>query len=556
MSLNRLCPSFSRLLAVLAGPALAAVVTCAGALAQTPQSMSTAHRTSGVAPLAVTFDAIGSGSGVVQPPGGVSPNAYEYLWEFGDPGAGWWPIAMKPRNRAIGYLASHVYETPGTYVATLRVIEPNGTERQYQQWIDVQDPEVVYSGRTYYVSNSGNDSNPGTSPSQAFRTINHAWSMLMASNGPRRLLLHRGEMFQATSGLGAGTRNGPYSVATYGFGDRPKVRFSHGGSGLGTDNVNDLRVQDIDFLGPHPSGSTSGTGYLLGSNSLLQRCLIRGFDYGIGCYYGTNHSGNTIYECSILDNRTYGFYGWSLDKLAVLGNHFDNSGNNSLLRTYSGRTVISANFLQRAGQSAFRTLGRAQNDPTEYVCVTDNAIMSNTPWVYEIGPENQESAQFIKHVMVERNAFWNRGSSAVVLVFGEEVAVRNNVFDLDGANAVQVNRRGIGPTPRGVLIDNNTAYQASSNNLRLASVVSADVTPVRNNIVYNAVGTETVVTGSAAPANNFTADPGFLNVWCADMRLNWWSGAIGTGMSGIVRHDFLGNPRHPNATDIGAYERW
>jgi hypothetical protein len=56
--------------------------------------------------------------------------------------------------------------------------------------------------------------------------------------------------------------------------------------------------------------------------------------------------------------------------------------------------------------------------------------------------------------------------------------------------------------------------------------------------------------------NNYTSDPAFLAVWCADMRLQPWSGAIAAGMAGVVRYDFLGNPRHPNASDIGAYERW
>ncbi len=517
--------------------------------------MSCAHRTSGVAPLAVTFDAIGSSTSVVQPATGTSPNALTYSWEFGDPGAGYWPIAQKPRNRAIGYIASHVYETPGTYAAKLRVVDTSGVERVYQQWIDVQSPDVVYSGRTYYVSSTGNDSNNGTSASQPFRTLSHAWSVMMASNGPRRLLLRRSDTFTVTSGLSAGTRTGPYTVGTYGIGVRPRVHCNHGGDAIGTNNVSDLRIMDIDFLGRYPTAS-AGNGWLMGSRSLLQRCMIRGFNHGIGCYYGSNHDGNTVYECSILNNQTYGLYCIGIPHLAVLGNHFDNAANNSLLRTYSDRTVISANLLQRAGQSAFRTLGRSISDRSEYVCVTDNAILSNTTWVYEIGPENQTSAQYIRHVLVERNGFYNRGSSAVVLVFGEEVAVRNNVFDLGGARAIDVFQRGIGPVPRGVKIDNNTAYQSNSSTLRFASADTADVTPVRNNIIYNSVGSEQIASGNVTPSNNFTSNPSFVAPWCGDMRLQPWSAAIAVGITGVVRQDFLGNPRHGATTDAGAYERW
>ena len=99
MSLNRLRSFPSRVLKSVDRAALAVIATGAGLLAapapyqsdslQSPQAMATAIRTSGVAPFAVTFDAIGSSTAVVQPPANTSPNAYAYRWEFGDPTAGW-----------------------------------------------------------------------------------------------------------------------------------------------------------------------------------------------------------------------------------------------------------------------------------------------------------------------------------------------------------------------------------------------------------------------------------------------------------------------------------
>ncbi|HUW84930.1 MAG TPA: PKD domain-containing protein, partial [Phycisphaerae bacterium] len=88
-------------------------------------AMTTASRTSGIAPLAVFFDAVDPASGVIQPADGDYASL-GYAWDFGDPDAGTWSTNGNSRNTAMGYVAAHVYEQPGTYTATLTVTDTQG----------------------------------------------------------------------------------------------------------------------------------------------------------------------------------------------------------------------------------------------------------------------------------------------------------------------------------------------------------------------------------------------------------------------------------------------
>ena len=72
-------------------------------------------RVSGVAPLAVFFDATGTTASSTPRPF----HDLEYRWDFGDVGSGTWTTGssagVSSRNTATGPVAAHVFETPGTY---------------------------------------------------------------------------------------------------------------------------------------------------------------------------------------------------------------------------------------------------------------------------------------------------------------------------------------------------------------------------------------------------------------------------------------------------------
>ena len=117
-------------------------------------------RTSGVAPLAVFFDASGTTDvGVTARPF----HDLEYTWDFGDPTAGTWAYGAQPgvssKNSATGPVAAHVFEKPGTYTVTLTAFDGTNTVTT-SKTITVDDPDVVFAGSgTVCMSTSGTFTN-------------------------------------------------------------------------------------------------------------------------------------------------------------------------------------------------------------------------------------------------------------------------------------------------------------------------------------------------------------------------------------------------------------
>jgi len=544
-------------------------------------TMNTGSRTGGVAPLTIFFDAVGSGTGVYQP-SGSNPDygSVDYRWDFADSASGTWTHNGKSKNTAHGYMAAHVFETVGTHRVTLHVTEASGVVHDYYQDITVTDPNAVYAGQTYYVSNSGgNDSNNGTSPSSPFRTVSRAMSTLFASNGPRRVLFNRGETWTASSTISASGRTGPFTIGAYGTGTNPTINMTHSGDGIRFDTtVRDVRIVDVNVSGPWPA--SSGEGVQLGRDSLLLRSTVRGFRLGVGGH-ATNCVANTVQDCAIVDNGDYGMYyspgagsGGDNDAivhLAVMGNRFDNSINNSLLRTYVSRSLWQANLFQRAGQSATRLMGLHTPKKSEFVVIADNRFTSLTAWVLEIGPENSENGgsggtpQNVENVIVEGNKFSLPTPGAVsrfVLDWGQRVTIRNNVFDHTGASwggSILVAARGIGPVPVGTRIDNNTVYRATAAGgpWQFVDANSQDSTMVRNNIVYSPLTAPTVAAGTVTETNNLTSNPLFQNSGAGNFALQAGSPAINQGAVLPVRIDYSGSvrPLTPGFLDIGALEK-
>lgn len=540
--------------------------------------MTSATRTSGTAPLAVFFDAVGGASGVVQPDG-PDPDyaAFHYRWSFGDPGSGVWQYSGKSKNSAVGYVAAHVFETPGLHRVSLRVTRPDGSVLDYHQDVTVTDPDDVYGGATYYVSGSGSDASDGTTPGSAFRTVAHAMSVLFASNGPRRVLFRRGDTWIVPDPVVVHDRTGPFTLGAYGTGANPRWTVTHPGGGIELrTSVRDVRIVDLDLVGPGAASASDGV--QLGRDSLLLRCRVAAFARGVGGA-STNAIANTVADCTLVDHRIYGlYYGPTYNPptlfdppihLAVMGTRFDNALQNSLLRAYVSRSVWHANLFQRAGQSATRLLGMTSPKKSEFVMITDNLFRSTTVWTLEIGPENDENGsgggepQIVENVILEGNVFSLPQPANVirqVFIWGLRVTVRNNVFDYTGASAgscIRVDRRGIGPLPVGTRIENNTAYRGdAAPSFLFVEATSADLTLVRNNIVHGPATSSTAGVGSVQLANNLTANPLFEAPAGGNFRLQASSPAVDQGLAIPIRADFDGNPRpQGNGVDIGAFER-
>ncbi|GAA3936775.1 LamG-like jellyroll fold domain-containing protein [Litoribacillus peritrichatus] len=126
-------------------------------LASVPERVEvTTSNSVGVAPLGVHFDvsAIVLNGETLNPIRDVS-----YRWSFDDDSGDRWSTNQKSKNTAQGFIAAHLYETPGTYEATVQISSLDGYFEPVERktTITVLDPELVYGGEnTVCFSMEGN----------------------------------------------------------------------------------------------------------------------------------------------------------------------------------------------------------------------------------------------------------------------------------------------------------------------------------------------------------------------------------------------------------------
>ncbi len=140
----------------------------------------------------------------------------------------------------------------------------------------------------YYVSPSGDDSNPGTSPSTAWQTIDKVNSVSFSAGDS--ILFEAGEMFIGSlyfDASDAGTATNPVTVSSYGSGGDGRATISSGTSdGLYAYDCAGFDVTDLKFIG---SGYNVPGGYGIrfytdrGDGVKLERVYIDNVD--VSGYY-------------------------------------------------------------------------------------------------------------------------------------------------------------------------------------------------------------------------------------------------------------------------------
>jgi PKD repeat protein len=576
-----------------------------------------AARTSGVAPLSVFFDASGTtDAGIARP-----FHELEYTWSFGDANAGTWTYGAKPgssRNAATGPVASHVFESPGTYTVSLTVFDGTYTATT-NTTITVQDPDVVFAGtNTVCFSTSGNYTGCPTGAAHV-QTSDFAAAINTHHNTNRRLLFRRGETFIAASS-GAISRTGPGIIGAYGSGSaRPIAKIVAGGafpiielSSRTTPGIGDWRVMDFEIDGSFVlSSDVSGIGASGGFNQFLAlRLNIHDIWRGIAAGpdildWWNNHGdpGHAIFDqWAVVDSTMNAIPGcnspgnyncdWRVYLAArhstVQGNYLDNqdTGGSHVLRSeYTGKGVFSNNTLARAGdfQLAIKLHARSWGEAgvanpggvgtyTEQVVIADNKIVGGiNPWTISLGPQDTIHDERVRDIIVERN--WFTAGSATQLhmhVNSSDTTIRNNICDLSGGRyhtCVSVDRGGIVPAPINVRVLNNTIYSSLSGEFTGVQIGTASATVVRNNLASAPLAADPIMisgsgTGLIQSNNLLNNTPSALFVSAtpsvpADFRLKALPNpARDTGLATVpVLSDFFLLLRPQGSSiDIGAVE--
>jgi hypothetical protein len=211
------------------------------------------NRVSGVAPLAVYFDASGTTATTTSRPF----HDLNYQWDFGDPDSGIWAVSGKSKNTDKGPLAGHVFETPGTYTVTLTATDITGASDVKTVGITVQDPNSVFSGtNTICVSTSGDFTG---APAGAQTITTSSWDTAVSFLGTgKRVLLRRGDAWNFSGNRKDLLFNGPGILGAFGTGPRPVIHFTNSNTNIGIfrtgthqtpGQFNDFRFMDLDVQG-------------------------------------------------------------------------------------------------------------------------------------------------------------------------------------------------------------------------------------------------------------------------------------------------------------------
>lgn len=564
----------------------------------------TPARTTGVAPLAVFFDATATTHST------ASLSTYHdltYEWDFGDTSAGSWAVSGASKNRAIGPVAAHVFERAGTYTVTLKVRDGlAGTNPvTVVRNIEVTDPNTVFAGsNTICFSTSGNFTDCPTG-AQRVTTSSFAASdagvMSYAASG-RRLLLRRGETFSANSMVSL-RANGPGLVGAFGSAGsaKPRINVASGG-GLSFSSrdihVGDWRVMDLNFVG-------TGSGTLLGYGGptrqlLFQRVdaasfsVIASLESSVIEYYWnqgyTNmrfHEDLAFAECNFAStSQANGFL--ASNRLMMLGNDWKGSTTSHVLRIAHAQGAVLAHNRFADTQNAEKHVFKLHSgffdagyitagQYSERIVISDNTFRGTaSQLVVSMGPQYAGANERHRRVLLERNHFVaGPGTFTLLTIYTSDFSVRNNIFDQSGgsqAKGIDLTAQRGPESPHDNRIVHNTCYSRTTpfgvclqirsdvlntlawNNLQVAPGISTSASPVYNS-----------GSGTNLRCNLASPTPGFVvasPVLPADFQLQRTSGLINRcAYVATSLLDFGGkdrvkgsSPTETQYVDVGAHE--
>ncbi len=517
-------------------------------------------RISGIAPLSVFFDASATTATATTRPF----HDLEYRWNFGDPaggavwayGSGAGIASNNSKNLATGPVASHVFESPGTYNVCVTVTDgANTAARPLTITVTAPDTAPEFSGTATLCVDSrarpaaGADGCPAGSATLQSADFDAVINTTARNgNAHKRILFRRGSTFTSSTAAVV-SANGPGLVGAYGAtGAKPYINGASAKMTFG--NVSNLtfadwRVMDLSFDGQNQTSTGRAAFEATGPfrQMTLLRVEARRFLHGmlLSKWFLDNQvnagtpfraplwSELAIVESVIEDVHDYGFLG-EVNRFAMLGNRLNarttttasqSVGGHLMRLGYTNSTVISHNNFAGGSPGNSLTIRGVPNGGdrtipsnawTEKVVVSDNVIAGgNSVWFFTIKSVNNSMEARFRNVLVERNLLVATPPTLSMLVTeAGELTVRNNLWNLTGAaapSAIVLEKMAL--TPAGVnaniSIYNNTAYSGTtgSGNFRLVEVRSGAPANlrVRNNLSYTPTltGSHLAVWGTPGP---------------------------------------------------------
>lgn len=425
------------------------------------------HRDSGVAPLAVLFRAVDSSRG--------ESDGFErgvtYLWDFGD------------GKTAAGPVAAHVFRTIGDHDVQLTVTNPDGTEETVQHVVATEDPESVFVGAgTVCFSTSGDFD--GAPAGAELVTTSEASLISRHATAGKRILLRGGELFTTDRPVVVNSP-GPGLIGSFGDGSAvvrsltstPVFQLSSKKPSL-----SDWRIVGLAIQGGSQGFRAEGTV----ENLLVLGCVIVMADVGfmidksVPDFYNANgfpghtiHDGVFLVDNQVMTKKYCGFL--AAQNLALLGNNLETTvslGDRAhVVRITHGRDVVMiGNRLANPGRishalkfhaSDFSDASSVAQGFSERVFIRNNVFEGGpeSDWTVVIGPQNAQSDERVRDVILEQNRFIAGNRTRVALMLNaSRVTVEKNEFTPNNQsfyNCAEVRQRGVEPAPTDVQILEN-----------------------------------------------------------------------------------------------------
>ncbi|CAH1192434.1 hypothetical protein PAECIP111891_00298 [Paenibacillus allorhizoplanae] len=414
--------------------------------------------------------------------------------------------------------------------------------------------EVSAAATTYYVSNTGNNSNPGTL-SQPVATIQQAVNMAGVA-GPGSTVIVRGGTYNITSTISittSGTSGNPITIKAY-SGETPVI------SGQNTYPNHNLSLQTVTYTGPTVTNDgvtyTNGQQFTLSWNPLMSitanYITIDGLEltqsYGAGIYAG--NSGATRYHDIIIRNS----------------NIHENRGEAVQLENVDYFTLDGNRVWENANFGRFSRLSSEMNWPlivmirgSAYGTIKNSTIYHN--WGEGVG------LWYNTHdVVLEDNVIYDNYALEVYVDKAHDVIIQRN-FIYNTGNAIYF--RGGSPSMGIAIADepfqsftagynrkiiNNFLKGNSKNfaywNTGLATGTRLDNDMIAGNTFIDSTSTNISITGGASHVNTRIENNIFksntVSLQNVDQSAglifsnNCWSSAV-TGVASNV-NDVIGNP--------------
>ena len=553
---------------------------------------ATASRSSGVAPLAVFFDASATTSSATTRPF----HDIEYRWTFGDPAGGaMWTTGsranLSSKNLATGPVASHVFDPAlgsgaQSYTVILEAFDGTDTATCSLS-ISASDPTTAFPlGDTVCFSNDNVFTGCPAGASQVPFSNNFITvaSAATAGNSVRRLLLKRGGTWNVASTAGIGTA-GPGIVGAFGTGAAPVLNATINGHVIRLFNTSDWRIMDLNIVG---NGGASQRGFrntTAVSRITFLRLTMSNLGYGFLMDIGDLTSQeNAFVESTITNSCEYALYTIGT-RISVLGNNLQTVATQHVMRFPElVKGVLSNNSLGGGAPAKdIIKLNGPSGGPgaSEQIMISDNlAEAGNSSFIFSIAPQTNNVLEIVRETIVERNLLRaGPNHSRAADLSGNEITVRNNICDVTlgavGGSCFTMQQKGSAPAPipNNIRIYNNTAFSNTSGFFEVVQFVGANA--ATNVTARNNLGSAPFVGAGArmidgTPGAGFAQSTNLLNnspvtlfgtaapFAPADFQPAAGSPAIDTG-TGLplapVFSDFFRTGRPRNATwDIGAVE--